>query len=876
MPRTKGAHGKHKKEKPIKEKKKRGRPPKQYQQQHQVVNVNVSGGGGGGGGSHTVPVPFQLPSTIYDPSLITPHYGINDRQPVNPLLDAASDLMTPLIQSIISNQAQHVPPIKEAVKPLNPVVKEPIKTPIIKTPITQKPQQPPVIPIPQKDQSHPIPPEVINPPNIELPINNKQKEKNLQKEIKPQTPQPTPLHDKYKLPPGATNALKKVNKKVNDPEGLGMKIPFGNVAELAANIGMAAATGGATAATESFLMRGGLRGVINEAEHIIAASVGAGVAGGVSTVAGNSTAGHIVSGVVGGIASRAASRHFANRTIPQPQQPPSQQQSNTNTSSVTGNISRSRAGRINAFAGTGNRLGGTGNRSRPNPVPEIVEPPPVVQETRDPATGARTRWLVPHEYAMDAIREAANRTMNRTAETVSNIRDQISNAGENILQRVRGLPYGNRTAREEIEAQRAVKENKKRNDASSSLKAAIKRNSENSEDKEFVSKRNASNTIKAALKRKAEGHTFYAKQIEAEHENLINRRNQRLSRVDTPEPKTTTKPSSKQQQTNFKADYTDEEFKRKEIQKLKSLQKKPNKTDIDNELLNALTKKYTGNNSLKKPDKKINESASKLQAAIKRRDVQLVINDILPEHRAASTLQATVKRSDVQPVINYVLPQHRAASTLQAAVKRSNILQPKEKTTNNFGNLSSGALGEQRKINRLITASSERAKQRNISNIGELTSKTLKRQKNINMMKIRQVVGEERLKQLEAAKDKKMKDEASDRIKAAIKRKQQPTIKQMKDLPQTLGAASKRLFTERINSSYVPAKKDANGNIMRPDKTVIWNKSTVGQPLAVSTRGKKLISKKRQTSAVEGWGHRNAYLDLAEQYKDIMTKGKKK
>ena len=108
MSRTKGAHGKHKKVKPVKEKKKRGRPSKQHQQQHQIVNVNVGGGGGGGGGNKTIPIPFQLPSTIYDPSLITPNYGINDRQPVNPLTDAATDLMTPLIQSLISNQAQKV------------------------------------------------------------------------------------------------------------------------------------------------------------------------------------------------------------------------------------------------------------------------------------------------------------------------------------------------------------------------------------------------------------------------------------------------------------------------------------------------------------------------------------------------------------------------------------------------------------------------------------------------------------------------------------------------------------------------------------------------------------------------------------------------
>jgi hypothetical protein len=109
MSRKLGSHNKHKKEKPIKEKKKRGRPSKQHQHQKQnqkqIVNVNVNGSGGGSK-TTTIPVPFQLPSTIYDPSLITPYYGINDRQPVNPLTDAATDLMTPFIQSIISNQAQ--------------------------------------------------------------------------------------------------------------------------------------------------------------------------------------------------------------------------------------------------------------------------------------------------------------------------------------------------------------------------------------------------------------------------------------------------------------------------------------------------------------------------------------------------------------------------------------------------------------------------------------------------------------------------------------------------------------------------------------------------------------------------------------------------
>ena len=168
MSRTKGAQGKHKKEKPVKEKKKRGRPSKQHQhqQQHQIVNVNVNGGGGGGGGggNKTIPMPFQLPSTIYDPSLIMPHYGINDRQPTNPLTDAATDLMTPFIQSLISNQAQRVDriPIRDAVKPENPVIPEPI---------------PRYTPISQKDQSHPIPPEIIA--NMNSPIQSKETQQKI-------------------------------------------------------------------------------------------------------------------------------------------------------------------------------------------------------------------------------------------------------------------------------------------------------------------------------------------------------------------------------------------------------------------------------------------------------------------------------------------------------------------------------------------------------------------------------------------------------------------------------------------------------------------------------------------------------------------------
>ena len=78
MSRTKGAKGKHHKEKPVKEMKKRGRPSKQHQKQyqHQTVNVNVNSDGGGSSRKPQIPIQIPIiPSTIFDPSLIAPHSG---------------------------------------------------------------------------------------------------------------------------------------------------------------------------------------------------------------------------------------------------------------------------------------------------------------------------------------------------------------------------------------------------------------------------------------------------------------------------------------------------------------------------------------------------------------------------------------------------------------------------------------------------------------------------------------------------------------------------------------------------------------------------------------------------------------------------------
>ena len=95
-------------------------------------------------GKITIPAPFQLPSTVYDPSLIQPNYRINNRQPVNTFTDASTDWMTPFTQSMISNHIANQPNnynpggnwIKEKdVKPVNPIIQKPNEE-IVKNPQT--------------------------------------------------------------------------------------------------------------------------------------------------------------------------------------------------------------------------------------------------------------------------------------------------------------------------------------------------------------------------------------------------------------------------------------------------------------------------------------------------------------------------------------------------------------------------------------------------------------------------------------------------------------------------------------------------------------------------------------------------------------------
>ena len=144
-----------------------------------------------------------------------------------------------------------------------------------------------------------------------------------------------------------------------------------------------------------------------------------------------------------------------------------------------------------------------------------------------------------------------------------------------------------------------------------------------------------------------------------------------------------------------------------------------------------------------------------------------------------------------------------------------------------------------------------------------------------DMMQQRQLVGKAQLKQMEenqrqmqAAKADKAKKEdiAAKQLQAISKRiKAQSDVSKIKQAKDKIGAAAKRLLTERVDPHYINQIK----------KTVIMNKPTVGQRLVVNKK-LKLVSKKKHDAGVFGYETRQDYLDLAEQYKDIMTKGQKK
>ena len=207
MGRKKGDKNKHHKAKPHKEKKQRGRPKGSIKQkQSQSININIGGGGDDNNSRKRNPsLPVQLPTSIFNPSLITPEYGINNRQPVNPLTDTTTDLITPFLQAMIANsQQEKTQPIRPKPPKQNPINEQPTtQQPIITKPIITKPKPPKQNPIVQQP--------IIQQPTTQQPTT--QQPINEQPNPKPEIIKP-PETPQYKFKPeDVQKYIEKIHEK---------------------------------------------------------------------------------------------------------------------------------------------------------------------------------------------------------------------------------------------------------------------------------------------------------------------------------------------------------------------------------------------------------------------------------------------------------------------------------------------------------------------------------------------------------------------------------------------------------------------------------------------------------------------------------------
>ena len=758
MARTKGAKGKHHKEKPHKEKKQRGRPKgsiKQKQHQHQNVNVKVinnNGGGGGGGGKITIPIPFQLPSTVYDPSLVQPFYGINDRQPVNPLTDASTDLITPVIQSIISNQAANKPniinkpnitdktlPIKEKdVKPVNPVIPKPIEQPTLN---------------PQTDQSHshPIKPEDITiVSDLNLPSHNKhQQHKTIKDMIKPQVP-------------------KEVKPKYKDTEGLGMKIPVENIAGIATTVASGALGGGIIAGGEALLTGSGLAASLESAG---AGAVGGGVATAVNNAIGGGYVGHVISGIAGGVAGRTAITRARTRT--------------NNTEETIPLLN-------------GNRLGGRSKTSRLVNDQEIQE----IKQTHDPLTGETTQWRLPTEEQrtmFDKVKKAAKKTIENLNDTVQNLKQQITGRAR------KGGTYSRVPTEETINStlNKFDEDAARQQEFDEFISKPQKANKEKQEAAKFL-------LSKIKLKKDEPGRKFLQKVV---REN-INKQNARQL----------------------------EDVTQKQTKKI--LEDALHETNIEDNAVETLSKFIKGHADRKRY-KYIKTEYPQI-AAKRKKDVASMTPSLLLQKELKKPLPTNTKSLLEQELI---ASRERAHKLYEAAIAK----HPKKILYDSMvksGDIQNAAAARTRRIN----------------------EKTIK---------ARQLVNDVKVKQLEAVKNDAINNEAAIILQSSIRRQNAKKDKniinlRMADAGDKIGKIKTEKATERIKANVkrlLTRKPDFHYN-KEIKKAFILNKNVVGEPLAVS-KNLKLVSKKKQKAAKEGYENRLAFLDMAEKYKDIMIKGKK-
>jgi hypothetical protein len=337
-----------------------------------------------------------------------PHFGVNNRQPVNPP-DPENVDMTELLTRLTSQFQSQTPLSNNVATPIAIKVPQPVAT----EPIKIKPT------IVQPIETEPI---KIKPIDVEPIETEPIKIKEPKVKIKPTEIQGeylgdiSDIHSKHVndkqihdiaaqiLPKGKKSRLP---KKIKDTEGLGMKIPLENLAEKVAEIGGSVAagalTGGASLAGQA-LFTGGLSSLT--AEAIAASLVGGGVGAGINSVVGGGPVGQILSGIAGGVAASKAVSKYRQRQAAQ------QEQINETTPLL-----------IN-----GQRLGGrVSSRSRlvPSQAEQNVDAPPSTSQQ-------------PQESLMDIVKNIATRKARQATRQMKNIGEQISSGVQNIRHKISG------------------------------------------------------------------------------------------------------------------------------------------------------------------------------------------------------------------------------------------------------------------------------------------------------------------------------------------------------------------------------------------------------------------------------------------------------
>ena len=288
------------------------------------------------------------------------------------------------------------------------------------------------------------------------------------------------------------------------------------------------------------------------------------------------------------------------------------------------------------------------------------------------------------------------------------------------------------------------------------------------------------------------------------------------------------------------------------------------------------------------------KAADKINAAASRAIMQNVVREQLAVNKLSSVMASKLNSEKLKTVL--------AGKTLVNAAKRTRIqkkynIKRDQKEESTFNKLE----GQLNNVEEILKVVRQHTKLKPLIKVSDLPQKTfnvlsesIKKVKNEKLTKplinisdlpnqaydvlseaskpkqlysaqmvSRQLMEEENLRKLQLEKDNALKEDAAIKLQSKIKRlKPQNDLNQIKQAKEVIGGRAKALLTGKADFLYSPKLK----------KSMIIDKSIVGKPLAVATRGKKLVSKKKQGAAIEGAAIRKDFLDLQRTYKPIMKK----